>query len=293
MKKNLVVIRAGDSSLHHRWLEMDYDDRHFDLVVSYFSEEAFANFVPEPGVEAVLIKGGKWDGLYETIVDRDLNRYEFYWLPDDDLDISASDVNALFAAMEQHGLSVAQPSLTPDSYFSHFVFSQCPDFILRYTNYVEIMAPCLHHDILARALPLFKDTMSGYGLDYIWCRWPEAGAFRAAILDQIAMHHTRPIGKNLKVAMAAKNNLSSEQEEAALKEAFNLTDRTVPLVFAGILVGGQPLSGRIQMGWRMCRCWLSVLSGFRCKREARAGIVKVARRQISKPLDMTTISSSR
>ncbi|WP_170426114.1 hypothetical protein [Ruegeria arenilitoris] len=290
MKKSLVVVRAGNNSLHHRWQEIPYEDRAYDLLISYFSDEAFAAFKPEPGVEAVLVKGGKWDGLHKTLSDRDLEQYDYYWLPDDDLDIGAADVNALFDGMQVHGLRIAQPSLTPDSYFSHFVFSQCPGFVLRYTNYIEIMAPCLHKDILKKALPVFQGTMSGYGLDYIWCRWAEAGAFRTAILDEIAMHHTRPIGKNLKAAMAASNNLSSEEEEAVLKEMFDLSRRTVPVVFAGILQGGQPISGRLQVGWRMCRAWMSVLPKFRSSSEARSGIFKIARRQLIKPLDMTTIS---
>ncbi len=290
MKKNLVVVRAGGKSLHTRWTEIPYEDRNYDLLISFFSDEAFAAFQPEPGVEAVLIKGGKWDGLFATLSDRDLDAYDFYWLPDDDLDISAQDVNALFDAMNTHGLRIAQPSLSPESYFSHFVFSQCPGFVLRYTNYIEIMAPCLHRDVLRKALPLFRGTMSGYGLDYIWCRWDEAGAYRTAILDGIAMHHTRPIGKNLKAVMAETGNLSSEEEEAVLKEMFDLSRRTVPIVFAGILQGGQPISGRVQVGWRMCRGWMSVLPHFRSASEARAGIFKIARRQLSKPLDMTTIS---
>ncbi len=290
MNKSLVVVRAGSKSLHNRWLEIPREDRNYDLLISYFSDEAYAKFVPEPGVDAVLVKGGKWDGLYKTLSDRDLDQYEYYWLPDDDLDISAQDVNALFEAMRFYGLRIAQPSLSPNSYFSHFVFSQCPGFVLRYTNYIEIMAPCMHRDILKKALPLFQNTMSGFGLDYIWCRWAEAGAFRTAILDEIAMHHTRPVGKNLKAAMAETGNLSSEEEEAVLKEMFDLSRRTVPVIFAGILQGGQPVSGRIQLGWRMCRGWLSMMSSFRDAGEARAGILKIARRQLIKPLDMTTIS---
>ncbi|WP_299751834.1 hypothetical protein [uncultured Tateyamaria sp.] len=289
MKKNLVVVRAGRNSLHHRWKEIAYGYRNYDLLISFFSEEAYESFVPEIGVDAVLVKGGKWDGLFETLKDRDLGAYDYYWLPDDDLEISANDVNKLFQAMQFYGLRIGQPSLNAASYFSHFVFNQCPGFALRYTNYVEIMAPCLHREILQKSLPLFEDTMSGYGLDHIWCRWAEAGAFRAAILDQVAMYHTRPVGKSLKLAMAEKGSRTSEQEEAALKDMFGLSRRTVPLVFAAILQGGQPVSGRVQVGWRMCRSWMSIFRTFRSAKEARAGIFKVARRQLSKSVDMTTI----
>lgn len=289
MKQNLVVVRAGDRSLHARWQDIPYADRDYDLLISYFSDAAYAAFTPEPGVEAVLVKGGKWDGLHATLLDRDLSDYDYIWLPDDDLDISAQDVNALFAAMRDHGLQIAQPSLTPDSYYSHFVFCRCPGFTLRYTNYIEIMAPCLHRDVLTRALPLFRGTMSGYGLDYIWCRWKEAGAYRVAILDEIAMHHTRPIGKALRSAMKDSGNLTSEEEEVILKQMFDLSKRTVPIVIGAILEGGQPLSGRVKTGWHMCRAWLSAFNQFSDRAKARAGIGKTARRQLSKPLDMSTI----
>lgn len=291
MKKNLVVVRAGANSLHGRWSEIPYAERNFDLLVSFYSEAAFASFEPEPGVKAVIIKGGKWDGLYGTLMGLDLGEYTYFWLPDDDLDISAQDVNALFASMKSRSLRIAQPSLTAESYFSHFIFSQCPGFAVRYTNYVEIMAPCMHRDVLRIALPFFQGTMSGYGLDYIWCRWAEVGAFRAAILDEIAMHHTRPVGKNLKEAMADAGNASAEEEEATLKQEFGLSERTVPIVFAGVLSDGQPISGRLQTGWRMCRNWRAVLSSFRDPSEARAGIIKVARRQLTKRLEMTTIAA--
>ena len=288
-----MVVRAGNKSFHGRWQEIAYEDRNYDLLISYFSDQAFSAFVTHPqspGVEAVLVKGGKWDGLYKTLIDRDLTQYDYFWLPDDDLDISAQKVNRLFDAMRRYGLRIAQPSLSPDSYFSHFVFSQCPGFVLRYTNCIEIMAPCMHRDILTKALPLFRGTMSGFGLDYIWCRLANSNAFRAAILDEIEMHHTRPIGKNLRAVMAESGNLSPKEEMAVLMDMFDLYRRTVPVVFAAVLQGGQPLSGRVKVGLRMCRIWMSMLSQYRSVSEARAGIIKTARRQLFKPLDMTMIS---
>lgn len=183
----------------------------------------------------------------------------------------------------------SQPALTRASYFSHFVFSQCPGFRLRYTNYIEIMVPCLSRAVLKRALPLFQATMSGYGLDYIWCRWPEAGAFRAAILDEVAVHHTRPVGKVLKSAMTASGRASSEDEEKALKAMFDLKGRTVPIAYAGLTAAGQPVTGRLAMGLRMCRAWWADRRAFRDPKEAFWGIVKIGRRQLIKRLETSPL----
>lgn len=288
-RRNLVIVRAGALSLHGRWLELPYAQRSYDLVVSYYDEDAFGGFIPMEGVSAVLVKGGKWDGLFRTFADIDIDAYDYFWLPDDDISASAQDVNSIFHLCRGNGLALAQPALTRDSYFSHFIFSQCPGFRLRYTNYIEIMAPCLSRDVLRRALPLFRDTMSGFGLDYIWCRWPESGAFRAAILDTVAVHHTRPVGKVLRSAMAASGNAAPQIEEEQLKREFALTRRIVPLAFAGVLEEGQLVTGRIAMGTRMCLTWWKDRATFRDPREAFWGIVKTARRQITKPLEMSIL----
>jgi hypothetical protein len=290
-RKNLVIVRAGPKSLHGRWLELPRAERGYDLVASYYDEEAFNAFEATDGVSAVLIKGGKWDGLFETLTGLDIEAYDYFWLPDDDIDATAADVNAIFDLCRSNGLAVAQPALTRDSYFSHFIFSQCPGFRLRYTNYVEIMAPCLGREVLLRALPFFRDTMSGFGLDYIWCRWPESGAFRTAILDTVAVHHTRPVGMVLKSAIAASGRPVSIVEEQRLKDLFALTRRTVPLSFAGILDNGEPVTGRIAMGARMCSIWWRDRHAFRDPREALHGIAKVTRRQFTKALEISTLEA--
>ncbi|MFC5384853.1 DUF707 domain-containing protein [Aquamicrobium segne] len=288
-RTNLVVVRAGGNSLHGRWLELPYAQRHYDLVVSYYDEAAFDAFQSAEGVTAVLVKGGKWDGLFRTLKEFDLDGYDYVWLPDDDIAIAATDVNAIFDLCRENGLALAQPALSRESYFSHFIFSQCPGFRLRYTNYIEIMAPCLSHAVLLRALPFFRDTMSGFGLDYIWCRWAESGAFRAAILDTVTMHHTRPVGRVLKAAMAKSGRPAAKAEEQQLRDIFALDRRIVPIVFAGILQNGDPVFGPIATGRRMCLAWWKDRTAFRDTRKARDGILKVARRQLTKPLDMSML----
>lgn len=288
-KKNLVVVRAGANSLHSHWLDLPYAERDFEMLVSFFSEDAYAAFVPSKGVGAVLVKGGKWDGLFKTLSDINLDAFEYFWLPDDDIDTSTSSINRIFELCDRYGLAVGQPSLDRRSYFSHFLLSRCTGFRIRYTNYVEIMVPCLNRALLRRALPYFETTMSGYGFDYIWCRWKEAGAFRSAVIDAVEVFHTRPVGKVLKSAMDARSGATSEQEEDRLKAELNLTRRTVPIAFAGVLDNGQPVAGRMLMAFHMCRSWIKDLKTFRSSKEAGWGILKVARRQALKSLQMRVL----
>lgn len=292
-RRNLVVLRAGPDSLHAGWLDLPYAERDFDVLLSFYAPQAHAAFVASPGVSAVLVPGGKWDGLYQTLATLDLSRWDYVWLPDDDICTTARDINRLFALCHDHGLAVAQPALTTDSYFSHPLFLHCPGFRLRFTNYIEVMVPCLSRAVLHQALPHFAQSRSGYGLDYIWCRWRQSGAFRAAILDEVTVQHTRPVGQVLKAAMAALGAPESESEEARLRAEYGLTDRTVPLAFAGLRMDGRPVAGRLAMAIAMWRGWRRAAGPAPRRRALFWGQIKVLRRQLVKRLDLATLPPPR
>lgn len=290
MKKNLVVVRAGDNSLHPGWIDCPYEDRNFDLLISYFSETAYQAHQPAEGVQAVLVKGGKWDGLYKTLVSfEQLDSYERFWLPDDDIATDCGTINRIFELSGQFGLAVCQPALTRDSYFTHMLFSRCQSFRLRFTNHVEIMVPCLNKPLLKRVLPLFQETMSGFGLDYIWCSFPESGAYKCGILDEVAVHHTRPIGSQLKKAIGSTGT-TSQQEEIEIKEQFGISKRIVPLTYAGLTTKGEAVTGMVRMGVWMYRDWARDLSSFSDKKLARSKALQVLKRQIIRTIDWSVVS---
>lgn len=204
VRRNLVIVRAGRASLHPRWLS---DTRTWDLIVSCYDPEAA--FTHGAEVPVVLREGGKWDGLFALLDGSDLMaRYDYVWVPDDDID-------ALFAAVRAHALDVAQPALARDNYYMHFLFNACPVFALRYTTAVEIIVPCVRSGVLAVIHGEFRDTMSGFGLDHIWCRLGPDPDRRAAMIDMIAVGHTRPVGRTLRKAMTDRG-LTPATERARL-----------------------------------------------------------------------------
>ncbi len=96
--------------------------------------------------------------------------------------------------MAQYQLQVAQPALTWNSYFGHLTTVRNKRFRLRYTNYVEVMAPYLSANLLAMALPLFNSNLSGWGLDFVWARFAARPDVEIAIIDAVTVQHTRPVG---------------------------------------------------------------------------------------------------
>ena len=193
MKRNLVIVRAGDKSLHPEWLK-GAPSRSWDLVVNYYGENP--DLYRVPGVERIDSKGPKWPALHELICanPRFQTDYDYIWLPDDDLRTDAAQINLLFEIMAQYHLQVAQPALTWNSYFGHLTTVRNSKFRLRYTNYVEVMAPCLSARLLAMTLPLFNANLSGWGLDFVWTKFAANPDAEVAIIDAVSVQHTRPVG---------------------------------------------------------------------------------------------------
>ena len=187
----LVVVRAGDKSLHPRWTS-DLSTRKWDLVVSYFGSDP--DRFRGAGENRIDDLGQKFAGLHALFTRQDFwRRYDYIWLPDDDLAAEQTAIDDLFEITERLGLELAQPALSWTSYYSHFVTIRRPSLRARMTNFIEIMAPCFHRPFLDECLPTFTENMSGWGLDLLWPRMLSETS-RCAVVDDVVVTHTRPVG---------------------------------------------------------------------------------------------------
>jgi hypothetical protein len=163
------------------------------LIVNYFGDDP-ARYRNDD-VRRIDSKGPKWPALFELIqnLGQDAYNYDRVWLPDDDLSATKAEINSLFDIVEKYALALAQPALTADSHLGHLITLRNRSFHLRFTNFVEIMAPCFSRDFLKQMLPSFNENLSGWGLDFFWptkiSDWK-----RIAIIDAVTVCHTRPVG---------------------------------------------------------------------------------------------------
>ena len=188
----LVIVRAGDKSLHRRWLEGG--QRNWDLVVSWYDDSPYE---PVSDETVLMAKGWKWDVLATQFAANPqwLDHYDLIFAPDDDIEADAGRISAMFEIADAHHLTISQPGLSSDSYFSHIHTLASRSFLLRYTNFVECMAPCMTPSVIRKMLPYLPLSPSGFGLDYIWGRLEPDNRQTAAIIDATPMRHTRPVGR--------------------------------------------------------------------------------------------------
>jgi Protein of unknown function (DUF707) len=211
--RGLAVVRCGDNSLHLSWAEQSSS---FDVAISYFGSDEQKQFP-----EAKFIhrkKAGKWDGIFDFFAEfpETIAAYDYYWFPDDDIQIDAADADQLLTIGDDYNLDLFQPALDADSYFTHLITLGLSDCTLRYTNFAEIMVPVLSQRLFKKALPTMDGTRSGFGLDYLWAQMAQDmnGGRRnnIAIIDKITITHTRPVGKVLQSFVAAQGGRTGREE---------------------------------------------------------------------------------
>ena len=228
----LVIVRAGDQSLHPGWTD-DLATRDWDLVVSYFGDDP-ARYRDDTATR-IDDKGQKLGGLHTLLTREDFWRsYDYMWLADDDVAIDQRGISELFRRTAELELALTQPALSWDSYWSHRITLHHPSFGVRMTNYVEVMAPCFSCEFLERCLPTFVESMSGWGLDLLWPRLLPARPRRCAIVDAVQMTHTRPIGAGLHYERLKAAGITAQSELDDVMRKHGIPMDLPSLVYAGI-----------------------------------------------------------
>ena len=191
-RRNLLVLRAGDRSLHSTWpRDIPDEDRSWDLCISGFGDPAVLE--REPDVEHTAMQPGerKFEALYRLFHEESpLWAYDYVGFADDDMMISWKGWNTLFAVCRRFDLDLAQPAI--DGYPNQPITRPNPDYLLRYVSWVEVMAPVLSNRALRLCMPVLEGSRSGYGLDHIWPKLLGEPQDRIAVIDAVVATHTRP-----------------------------------------------------------------------------------------------------
>lgn len=188
-KNNCVFVPTGDNSLHRQLLQEEAD---FDLHLLIYdkSYNKWCNDTAYIGADS----GYKMDMTYRYLQRHPeyLEHYEYFFLMDDDIEMSTEEVNKLFRYMRKYHLRIAQPSLVM-SYYTYEHTLHNPTCILRYTNFVEMMMPCFSQEALKLVLPTFEKKVRWMGIEWHWASLITSNHRDMAIIDDIKAIHGKPL----------------------------------------------------------------------------------------------------
>jgi len=245
MRKYLLVLRAGDRSLHPGWLA---GARDFDLHISYFGDrDSPFGDLPE-GVSLSREKGPKWLGLKECLAGHPefLECYTHVGFPDDDLKADAASWNTAFAVLDETGAALGQPALDPRSFFSYDITLRRPGLRYREVDFIELMAPIFARDFLKEILPTWDLNRSSWGLDMVWREIARRQRRKLVIVDAASVLHTRAIGRGTQYSAQNLGGKSQYDEYRELLAAYNIAD-TSRHTLAGIRRDGTSETSRFRL----------------------------------------------
>lgn len=284
--RSLVVVRAGRDSLHPSWLDADRRAR-FDLLVARY--EPGPSVGDRPGHMEVAIPGAKVAGYADLFRARPelLEEYDFIALFDDDLSISAREIERLFEVGATYGLDLFQPSLSWTSYFTYAAFLNSPGVRLRFANFIEMMCPVFRASYLRKALPLFALGFET-GIDLVWCRLAGRREGRFAIVDDVLATHTRPVGAT-KHRQGFAPGESYDAQIAMVLGRF-AADFRGTVTYAAIDLRGRRTSSRLLLGIRSLRLWRALRRTPMSKWHYARFVSDYTRHCLTRPLNLDRIN---
>jgi Protein of unknown function (DUF707) len=235
----LALFRAGPDSLHPSVVS-GWEEQNFHYAISWFGGEPpseafvagaqFVDLAPQPsktlGLEHTL--STHWEVISE---------YEFVWLPDDDLLMQPSDLSEFFEVCSTLQLDLAQPAVRQDSYVTHAITAAHEGFQVRFTNFVEVMAPAFSKRLLAQARPTLHGALTGWGLDHLWRHMAPAG--NIAIVDMAPLAHTRGFQQGVGYKVMEGTGLTVDDDLARTLLRYNLIpEGHRRITYGGILNDG-------------------------------------------------------
>ena len=220
MKENLLISPLGNDSLCHTWVS---EKSNFDSIFLCYENLSKENKIKYLNLTPHIYKGkGPKFQLIKAFIESNkelINKYKFIWLPDDDVSISVEDINTLYKTANDFNLEIAQPSM--DGYVSHNITRPVEGNILRYTNFVEVLAPLFSLKSLLKLYHSFNFNYSSFGYDFYWPFSLGYPKNKMAILDNITMTHTKPVGGNYDRYIKASGKTPGEEMNELLHK-FNI-----------------------------------------------------------------------
>jgi hypothetical protein len=239
-RRNLVILRAGDASLHGTWLPPSFK-RNWDLHISYFGSKEAPTPLDKSGVTwSRDTDNNKWNGIARAVGRQmfSLDDYDYVAVPDDDLIGSPETWNAAFDLARRHGLNACQLSLHHASFFGHLDTLKQPCLELRYAPVVELMAGIIRVDVFKKMIPYLSLQDNLWAMDYVVAHLLAEQPRSMAILDAVSVLHTRDFWTGPLYSSSRASGRSLHQIEADFLSRHGL-ERVERRNLGGVTRGGR------------------------------------------------------
>lgn len=189
---NLLITTVGKRAIStcRMWFS---HKKEYDIVLVCY-DESNINAFEEISDYVLSRKGFKYPLLYKMFKDYPflLEMYNYFFFPDDDVEISAESINRLFTFIKTNKLNLCQPSLLPYNY-NWAITVNNPLTTFRYVKMIEVMCPAFSKQALKVCLPTFVESQSSWGLEPVWSKLLARVPLTIAVYDEVTVSHINVI----------------------------------------------------------------------------------------------------
>ena len=227
--KNLVIVPFGNNSIESNWI-FNEKDRDFDVILLFYHQQILNPKLKESSNSFKLfhLMDFKWVMISHLLAEKqiDLTPYDYFFFPDDDIEIEQSTIRQLFHFMQTYSLEMTQPVLSRGSFKSWKVLKQKYVSGIRYLSAVELMCPALSKGAMEELHHTFCLNQSGWGIDILWGELirKKFGDKSIAVCDLLTAKHTKPVGKG---ELYSKLGKTAFEERDEIFEKYKITKQKI------------------------------------------------------------------
>jgi hypothetical protein len=213
--KNFVFTSCGNNTkFHELW---GNDNRNYDIYAIYYKDDPEIFDMYKNKVNYIESrKGSKFQNFhyfYNKYPDI-INKYERFFILDDDIIFNTDDINEMFKISKEYGLWICGPSFSNDgsSKISWSHTKHEPHTLLRYTNFIEVNVPLFNKYALTNLMKYYDPVLIGWGIDYLFMWANGEHKDKYAIIDKIVCINPHDNKKNNKRELNNINNVNIRNE---------------------------------------------------------------------------------
>ncbi|MEJ7911905.1 MAG: DUF707 domain-containing protein [Chitinophagaceae bacterium] len=220
--RNIIIAPCGNKSFLFKdaWLK-DKDQKEFDVCLLFYHEQ-----INDPSKYADAeyfyhLKDFKYHMLHNLLTQLHpewLQKYDYFYFLDDDIDIDTQGINSMFTLSRTFKSSISQAALSQDSFCSWAMFKQQKNSFCRFVGQIEVMAPLFDAPSLRACLPSFIGNRSSWGVDSVWPAILKYPRDKLVVFDSVIMKHTLPVGGG---ELYVKIGVNPHDEWTSIAKQFN------------------------------------------------------------------------
>jgi hypothetical protein len=209
---------ASFSSSHH-----DVEQRWIAL-----GREPAGAALAELTVEVVREWTPKYELLQRRLDEEDLTGFDYIVMTDDDVVLPRAFLDWFLPYQERHGLVLAQPARTLNSWVDHPIVIQQGGSLARRTRFVEIgPVASVAREAFELCFPSEPESPMGWGYDNVWAHRVAERGLAMGIVDAVPVDHSlRPPVANYDWATAngQRDALFAAHPHLSFEDCFRVLD---------------------------------------------------------------------